>query len=103
MKRAKVLALLAAHREELAAFGVRRLALFGSVARDAAGPTSDVDLLVEFEGRATFDRYVELSFYLEALLHRSVDLVTIESLRGFMREVIEKDVQDVAGLSPLSR
>jgi len=28
--------------------GVRSLALFGSVARDQAGPDSDVDLLVEF-------------------------------------------------------
>jgi len=34
---------------------------------------------------------VELSFYLEALLRRSVDLVTAESLRGFMREAIDDD------------
>ena len=43
MTRAEALAILAEHRQELAAFGLRRLALFGSVARDEAGPESDVD------------------------------------------------------------
>jgi len=40
---------IAAHRPELTRAGVRRLGVFGSVARDEAGPESDVDILVEFE------------------------------------------------------
>jgi predicted nucleotidyltransferase len=44
------------------------LALFGSVARDEATAESDVDLLVEFEGGATFDRYMDLKFFLEECL-----------------------------------
>ena len=52
----------------VAAFGLRRRALFGSVARDEAGPDSDVDVLVEFEGWATLDRYAGLYDRLEDLL-----------------------------------
>ncbi len=37
-------------------YGVTSLALFGSYARDEAKNTSDLDLLVEFEGKVTFDQ-----------------------------------------------
>ena len=40
---------IAAHHPEPARAGVLRLGVFGSVARDEAGPESDVDILVEFE------------------------------------------------------
>ncbi|MBI2939097.1 MAG: metallopeptidase family protein, partial [Chloroflexi bacterium] len=55
-------------------FGVKSLALFGSVARDEAGPESDVDVLVEFDGPPTFDQYIGLKLYLEDLLGAHVDL-----------------------------
>ena len=49
-QRDSVLKILAEHRDELhQRFGVKSLALFGSVARGEATETSDVDLLVEFE------------------------------------------------------
>lgn len=48
-------------------FALRSLFVFGSVARDEAKPTSDVDVLVEFEGQPTFDRYMDLKFYLKDL------------------------------------
>ena len=49
MKRDDVLATLRSHEEKLRnQFFVRSLALFGSVARNEAGPASDIDLLVEF-------------------------------------------------------
>ncbi|WP_341735515.1 nucleotidyltransferase domain-containing protein [Microcoleus sp. CAWBG640] len=48
MKRADVLAILAAHQERLKALGVKSLDLFGSVARDEARSDSDVDFLVDF-------------------------------------------------------
>lgn len=102
MRREDVLRLLTQHREELATFGIRRLALFGSVARDAANSSSDIDMLVEFEGSPSFDRYVELNFFLEDLLHRPVDLVTLPFLRESLRNSIEQDALDVPGLSPLA-
>lgn len=61
-------------------YGVTRLALFGSFARDEGGPDSDVDLLVDFERTPGF-AFVTLSEEIEELLARRVDLVTFERLR----------------------
>jgi uncharacterized protein len=44
-------------------------------------PESDIDLLVDFEkGQKTYDNFIELSFLLEELLGRPVELLTQESL-----------------------
>lgn len=48
-------------------FGVAALYVFGSVARGEATPESDVDLLVEFEGRPTFARFMDLKALLGAV------------------------------------
>jgi uncharacterized protein len=72
-------------------FGVRDLALFGSLARDAAHPGSDVDLLVDFDGPATSARYFGLQFYLEDLLGCEIDLVTQKALRPELRPYVERD------------
>ena len=77
-------------------FGVRSLALFGSVARDEATETSDLDFLVEFEGIATFDRYMDLKFFLEDLFHKPVDLVTKRSLKSQIRQTVLEEAIDVA-------
>ena len=72
-----MLALLTEHKPVLAQrFGVVRLALFGSFARDAARDDSDVDVLVAFDGPATPDAYFGVQFYLEDLLGRPVGRLT---------------------------
>ncbi len=96
MRRDEALALLRAHSAEIAAFGIASLALFGSVARGEAGPESDLDLLVEFEGTATFDRYMGLKLYLEDLLGSRVDLVMRKALRPRMVPSVERDAVRVA-------
>jgi len=76
--RNQVLKILAEHRERLATeFGVKSLALFGSVVRDEATPVSDVDLLVEFDGRPVgLFHLSRTQHYLESILGVSkVDLV----------------------------
>jgi predicted nucleotidyltransferase len=77
-------------------FGVRSLALFGSVARDEARPDSDVDVLVEFDGPMTFDRHMGLLVFLEDLLGCRVDVVTPTVRRPGRREAIEPDLVRVA-------
>jgi predicted nucleotidyltransferase len=52
----------------LNSLGVKSLAIFGSVARGEADAGSDVDILVDFEGPATFDAYMETKFLLEELI-----------------------------------
>ena len=76
-------------------FGVSRLALFGSTARNAATDNSDVDILVSFDGVATSQRYFSVQFYLEDLLGCSVDLVTEKALRPELRPYIERETIDV--------
>ncbi|MDP1831563.1 MAG: nucleotidyltransferase family protein [Geothrix sp.] len=49
-------------------FGIQDLAVFGSVARDEAGPGSDVDVLVTFAGRTRFRAFMGLQFELEEIL-----------------------------------
>ena len=97
MNRATVLALLTEHKPVLAQrFGVLRLALFGSMARDAARPDSDVDVLVAFEGPATPEVYFGVQFYLEDLLGLPIDLITERALRHELRPYVERDAIPIA-------
>ena len=97
MKKHHALAILEAHKQKIVErFAVRHFSLFGSTARDEAGDQSDLDILVEFDGAATSDRYFGLQFYLEDLLGRPVDLVTTKALRPELRPFIEKEAIRVA-------
>ena len=79
--KAQILLTLAERKQELRAFGVRRLGLFGSFVRGEQSAGSDVDLLVEFRpGCKTFENFMDLSFFLEELLGRDVEVVTTEAL-----------------------
>jgi hypothetical protein len=91
MHRDQILRTLAEHRDHLKRFGVKTLALFGSVARGEARPDSDLDFLVEFEGPATFDQYMELKMWLEDLFGCPVDLVTRKALKPRLRPYVEKE------------
>lgn len=92
MNRHRALELLKQSKPELKArFGVTRLALFGSTARDARNLGSDVDVLVAFDGPATSKRYFGVQFYLEDLLDCPVDLVTEKALRPELRPFIEHE------------
>ncbi len=96
MNRQNALQLLARHKAELTRqFGVSELALFGSVARDSAKATSDIDILVSFNGPATSARFFGVQFYLEDLLGRRVDLVTEKALRPELRPFIEREAVHV--------
>lgn len=96
MKRAAELKILTNSKPALAQrFGVTRLALFGSTARDAAQIHSDIDILVAFDGPATSERYFSVQFYLEDLFGCAVDLVTEKALRAELRPVIEKEAVHV--------
>lgn len=93
MRRDDVLAILTAHKDELARFHVRSLALFGSVARDEAGPDSDIDLLVEFDETPGLIAFVQLEQLLSDLLGAKVDLVMRSALKPAIgRQVLAEAV-----------
>lgn len=96
MTRRTVINRIRKHRAQLEKLGVKSLSLFGSVARGEDRPGSDVDILVEFKGRATFDRYMDTKLYLEDLLGRKVDLVTLRAIKPRMKPYIMQDLVHVA-------
>lgn len=92
MNRDTVLALLRAHLPVLRErYGVQRLRLFGSFARNAARDDSDVDVLVDFGQPPNADRFFGVQFYLEDLLGRSVDVASETALRERLRPYVERD------------
>jgi uncharacterized protein len=92
MNRDQMLAVLRRHRPEIEQrFAIKHLSVFGSAARDELRADSDIDVLVEFQGKATFDGYMDLKFYLETLLGRNVDLVTRDAVKPRMRSMIEQE------------
>lgn len=80
---------------------VKRLDLFGSLARGEADATSDVDLLVEFEQAPAplHSRFFTLLHRLEDVLGRKVDLLTLNSLKNpyFRRRVLAEKVNVYGG------
>ncbi|MDP2431187.1 MAG: nucleotidyltransferase family protein [Pseudomonadota bacterium] len=96
MRRDQAITLLQAHKAEIVSrFGVKRLALFGSTARDEAREDSDVDVLVDFV-EPTFRGYMGLKFYLEDMFSSSVDLVCDDAVRPRLKSRIEREAINVA-------
>ncbi|MCX6999018.1 MAG: nucleotidyltransferase family protein [Candidatus Sumerlaeota bacterium] len=91
--------MLNAIREKVGQFhtlGVKRLGLFGSFVRGEPSTKSDVDILVEFEtGQKTFDHFIQLSFLLEEIFQRRVEIVTPESLSPHIGPHILREVEYV--------
>ena len=101
LRRDEALALLRSHKKELAErFDVASVYLFGSTARDRATATSDVDILVDFNGPATIKRIFDLQSYIEGLVDRPVDLVTRKALKKEIRPYIEAEAIDVSEEKP---
>jgi predicted nucleotidyltransferase len=92
MKKQRAIELLSRLKPRLQSeFGVTSLAVFGSTARDTATASSDIDILVDFDGPATSKRFFGVQFLIEDRLECSVDLVTEKALRDELRPYIEKE------------
>jgi predicted nucleotidyltransferase len=100
MRRAEVIDRLSHELKRLSDdFGVRELLLFGSIARDEATPSSDVDLLVRFGRPTGLFGLIRLKEHLEELLGRAVDLGTPNSLKPRLRDrVLQEAVRVTASL-----
>jgi len=92
--KADLFSALARNQARLRAYGVRRLGVFGSFARDEQTDESDVDLLVEFEpGKKSFDNFMSLALFLEETIGRKVELLTPESLSPYIGPHILREVE----------
>ena len=96
INKASLLDCLKSHRNEIKAFGVKSLGLFGSFVRNTPSEHSDIDLLVDFEpNQKTYDNFMDLSFFLENLCGRKIELVTPQSLNKYIGPHILKEVENV--------
>jgi predicted nucleotidyltransferase len=92
-----ILQLLAEHNQQLSAFGVNKIGLFGSYVRNEAKEDSDIDLLVSIQrDKKTFRNFLSLNYYLEDLFGRKVELVTPQSLSPYIGPKILKTVEYVS-------
>ncbi len=88
--------ILLSEKQRLAALGVLNIGLFGSFVRGDQNPQSDIDFLVEFSpGQRTFDNFMEVSFLLEELLGRPIEIVTPEALSPYIGPRILREVERV--------
>ncbi len=89
MTKNQLIETIGAHAAELRAMGVKSLALFGSVARNEAIASSDVDLLVEFDRPIGYFHFFDVQEYLQKLLAApQVDLV----MRDAVIEELKEDI-----------
>jgi predicted nucleotidyltransferase len=81
LNKAAILDMLHRHREQILAFGVCKIGLFGSFVRNAQDADSDIDILVHFrKDSKKLKNLIGLAECLESWFHTKVDLVTAESL-----------------------
>lgn len=97
----QILTFLNAHTDILRSMGVVNLGLFGSFARDEQTTASDLDFVVTMRD-ASYRSFMNVKNFLEDSFGMRVDLGDEHLVRPEIRDRIMKDVQYVAGLSPVS-
>lgn len=75
------------------AYGVRRIGLFGSYAKGTYTEASDIDIIVEFETPLGF-KFMEFADYLEEILGKPVDVLTIGGLQGIRIAHVAQSIRD---------
>jgi predicted nucleotidyltransferase len=93
MRRDEVIARLKEAEPALRARGIRRAAVFGSVARGEERPDSDIDILVEFEPGAegSIYQYMALKQFVASLFDTPVDVIDRDALKPHLRAPLARD------------
>ena len=73
---------------------VNRAYLFGSFVRGDAGPSSDVDILVELDYRNPIGlMFIRMEQDLAKILNRKVDLVSAKGMSKYLKPAIDREKQ----------
>jgi len=88
-----ILSKIMKNKEFIDNFGVERIALFGSYSKNLQNSESDIDFVINFyEKKKTFDNFIGLNLFLEDILGKKVDIVTIESMQDDFFQLIANDI-----------
>ena len=94
MTRDMVVESLRKNMEKIRNFGVKRIGIFGSFARDQARDDSDIDIVVEFEkGKGTLKNFCGLVDFLEELFGREVDILTPDGIENIRIEYVKEEIK----------
>ena len=91
----KIKKVLTAHKEQLVNLGTRHLSIFGSVSRNEAKASSDIDILVDFDAKKGIFVFADLKFYLEDILQADVDLVSTRALHPALKKRIINEAKQI--------
>lgn len=93
MNRDEALETLRRREHDLRARGVRRAAVFGSIARGDNRPDSDIDVMLELDAEAhlTVYDYVRLKDYVASFFDGPVDVVNRDGLKPSVRPAATAD------------
>ncbi|MDI6739398.1 MAG: nucleotidyltransferase family protein [Candidatus Edwardsbacteria bacterium] len=92
MNKNELIHVIRSHKEILERRQVRSVTLFGSYVRNEQKDGSDIDLLVEFE-KNTYDNFINLIFDLEALLGKTVTVVTASGLSPHIAPYVMQEAE----------
>ena len=73
-------------------YGVKKIALFGSVVNGKYSQHSDVDILVEFNEPIGL-RFMDLAEYLETKLGRKTDILTPDGLKSIRIKKVAQNIK----------
>lgn len=90
-----ILGRLRSLRPVMKQMGLRRVRVYGSVARGEAKADSDVDLLVDFDRIPGLIAYIGVKYDLEEKLGCKVDLHTEDALHPLLKDKILSEARDV--------
>jgi len=95
LSREVIIDTLRRHKAEIVQqYPVRRMAVFGSLARGDHDAQSDIDILVDVDPSIGL-RFVNLADSLQDMLHCKVDLVSIRGIKPSLLKSIEAESIDV--------
>jgi predicted nucleotidyltransferase len=97
MRRLDAIEALRAQTDRVRAMGATALYLFGSTARDAAEPSSDVDLFLDYHADRRFSliELVSIQRLLEDRLGVRIDLTTRDGLDPMLKSGIEASAERI--------
>ena len=91
-----ILTLLEQNKDQLFAFGVSSLGLFGSFQSGNFSDDSDIDFVIEFrKGMKSYNNFIQLVYFLEDLLGRKVEVLTPNSVSPYIKPHIERNIEYV--------